>query len=79
MEYEGNTNSENSEPLESQESHKQKAWEKNFSKRWKQPTKGQLVEALQEAKHSVHVLEERLEKLEGTTVSLIAYINQRIP
>jgi len=79
MECEGNTNSENSEPLESQESHKQKAWEKNFSKRWKQPTKGQLVESLEEAKNSVHVLEERLQKLEGTTNSLIAYINQRIP
>ena len=81
MEYEGNTMEEVSQTLEMPESTKSRTttWEKNFSKRWKQPTKSQMVESIDVSKHAIASLSDRIGQLEITTTKLISYINQKIP
>ena len=79
MEYDGNTIEEVSQTLEMPDSTKPKTWEKNFSKRWKQPTKSQMVETIDMSKQAIESLSDRISQLENTTEKLIAHINQRIP
>jgi hypothetical protein len=79
MEYDGNTTEEVSQTLEIPDSTKPKTWEKNFSKRWKQPTKSQMLETIDISKQAIASLSDRISQLETTTDNLIAYINQRVP
>ena len=80
MEYEGNTMEEVSQTLEMPDSTKSgTTWEKNFSKRWKQPTKSQMVESIDVSKQAIASLSDRISQLEITTAKLISYINQKIP
>ena len=80
MEYEGNTNEEVSQTLDLPlPDSKPKTWEKNFSKRWKQPTKAQMVESIEASEKAILSLSNRISQLETTTEKLIVYINQRIP
>ena len=79
MEYDGNTTEEVSQTLEIPDSTKHKTWEKNFSKRWKQPTKSQMLETIDISKQAIASLSDRISQLETTTDNLIAYINQRVP
>ena len=78
MEYDETTDKEVSQTLDLSDS-KPKTWEKNFSKRWKQPTKAQMVESLDASEQALSSLSNRISQLETTTEKLIAYINQRIP
>ena len=78
MEYDETTDKEVSQTLDLPDS-KPKTWEKNFSKRWKQPTKAQMVESLDASEQALSSLSNRISQLESTTEKLIAYINQRIP
>ena len=78
MESDGNTNEQVSQALDMPDC-KPKAWEKNFSKRWKQPTKAQMVESIDVFEQALSSLSNRISQLETTTEKLIAYINQRIP
>ena len=79
MDSDGNTTEEVSQTLEMPDSTKPKTWEKNFSKRWKQPTKSQMVETIDMSKQAIASLSDRISQLETTTEKLIDYINQKIP
>ena len=63
MEYEQNTNDDISQTLEIvylQKPSKTSSYEKNFSKRWKQPSKTKMVETIENSCQSIQMLNERM-------------------
>ena len=87
MEYEGNTNESSEKSLEIRNytddqptvEKATKVYESNFSKRWKKPTKDDLIKSLDESVKQRQAMDCRIGTLEGTVEQLISYINQRIP
>ena len=87
MEYEGNTNESSEKSLEIRNytddqpavEKDTKVYETNFSKRWKKPTKDDLIKSLDESVKQRQAMDCRIGALEGTVEQLISYINQRIP